>query len=415
MIPILLAASVLGALAYLAAVTGVAVVRAVRSGGRRDEAVGDHEALAGSRFTIPVSLIVPVGDGNPSAASATIAALLQLNYPEFELIAVADADASLDALKTTWELLPHEFFYRQSLPTKPLRRISRSSRDPRMLLVEKEAGGRADAINCWMNIARYRYAAVVNPGIRVDADALLRAMAAPLRDPGRVVAASSHVEAMSDLFEALASVRSLMESRLVWSEISGGIGPDNRVVVWRRDAILQRGGFSHDAIDPELELMASLHTFAAEGEGAPPAVVRTPAVFGATDASPAVATRYGAALEAMRVLRRRSSGPALRWLVASHVVTPLGQAWMVFGTALAAAAGWLPWRDVALALVAVCFGQALVTTAALLVRGAAPGAPDERTVRWLLLLAPLEPIVRGPMTLAARLGAAAFSAPRSRH
>ena len=416
MIQILLAGSMLAALAFLAAVTTGAVVGALRSGGRRDEAIGDYDALAASRFTIPVSLIVPLGGSTAALAERAIAALLQLDYPEIELIVVAEADGGLESLKAAWALSPHEFFYRQSLPTRPLRRICRSTREPRLFLVEKEPGGRADAINCGMNIARYRYVAVIDPGVRVDAGALLRAMAAPLRDPARVVAASSHVEVMTDPFETLASVRTLMESRVLWDGIRNGIGPESRVVVWRRDAILQHGGFSSAAIDPELDLMANLHSSAAEGDASGPAVVRTAAVFGATDAPVSRAASYGATLQALRILRGAPSTTAFRWMFVTRVLTPVCQAWVLAGTGIAVASGWLPWRDVVLALGALCFGQGLVSTAALLVRGAAPGAPDERGLKRLLLLAPLELILRGPAAGAARItGTAEFSSSAARH
>ena len=67
------------------------------------------------------------------------------------------------------------------------------------MLVEKTPAGRADALNCGMNLARFRYTAVVDAGVVFEPDALLRAMSAPLQDPAHVVAAASHVEARREL------------------------------------------------------------------------------------------------------------------------------------------------------------------------------------------------------------------------
>jgi hypothetical protein len=58
----------------------------------------------------------------------------------------------------------------------------------------------------------------------------------------------------------------------------------------------------------------------------------------------------------------------------------------------------------ALAVVAISFGLALVSTAALLVRGAAPQAPDERTLARLLLAAPCELLARPFAAAAANRG-----------
>ena len=57
-----LTSSIVLALAYVAAVATFAIVAALRVGGRREDQGDDHEALASSRFTIPVSIIVPVGN-----------------------------------------------------------------------------------------------------------------------------------------------------------------------------------------------------------------------------------------------------------------------------------------------------------------------------------------------------------------
>ena len=73
------------------------------------------------------------------------------------------------------------------------------------------------------------------------------------------------------------------------------------------------------------------------------------------------------------------------------------------------AAGWTSWRAFVLSIILLSLRRALVTSAALLLRGTAAGAPDERTLRRLLLLAPCEFVWYGPGAALARLnGAWAF-------
>jgi len=55
-------ASIVASIAYLGAMAASAVVFAVRRGGRREDPVDDHDAVSASRFTIPVSLVVPIAD-----------------------------------------------------------------------------------------------------------------------------------------------------------------------------------------------------------------------------------------------------------------------------------------------------------------------------------------------------------------
>jgi hypothetical protein len=414
--------SILAALAYLGVIAVAAVGCALKFGGRREEAMDDHDALAASRFTMPVSLIVPLG-GSP--ASAPIEALLGLNYPEFEVVVVADerhAD-ELGALRAEWDLTAQEFFYRQTLPTRDVHRIYRSSRDARLLIVEKAMAGRADAVNCGVNLARFRYVTVVEAGLRFEPDALLRAMSAPLKDPAHVVAACSHVETRAEAEsesavgrindsrqsrrQRLQSIRSLMESRIAWPASNQAVGPDRAAVVWRRDALLQAAGFRIDAADPDLDMMVRLQASSVASETGS-RVVRTAEILG--HAGPrsdrarlaAAAHRQRAVIEALMAFGR---GPrrALAYLAASEVLTPLLQAWVVVGTVIGFVAGWTSWRAVVFSVLLLSLGHALVSAAALLLRGAAPDAPDERTLKQLLLLTPSELFVYGPSTGIARL------------
>ena len=421
----LLQYSALAALGGLLTVALVTLALALKFGGRQEDSADDHDALAASRFTIPVSVIVPLGEKSP-ASRDMIAALLGLSYPEFEVILVADdsAASALDAIKGDWDLSAHEFFYRQSLSTSTVQRIYRSSRDPRLILVEKTAAGRADALNCGVNLARFRYTGVVDAGVVFEPDALLRAMSAALKDPARVVAASSHVEtrpsAGADVpadaaRQQLESIRSLMESRSIWRSLGNGLGPDRAMVVWRRDALLRAGGFSTDAVDPDLDMMRRLQTSTSASEGsATSAVVRTTTVFGRVsprsraDDLAALVRRQRAVFD---TLSAWTGGPGrtIAFFIASELLTPLLEMWVVFAMGLGVAAGWTSWRALALAVILLSLRRALVTSAALLLRGTAAGAPDERTLRRLLLLAPCEFVWFGPGAALARLhGAWAF-------
>lgn len=72
-----------------------------------------------------------------------LSALLDLDYPEYEVIVVNDGstDRTLDLLRTTYALEPVERFYRRILPSDPVTAIFRSTVEPRLTVVDKVAGG----------------------------------------------------------------------------------------------------------------------------------------------------------------------------------------------------------------------------------------------------------------------------------
>jgi len=422
---LLVTGSVVLSFAYLAVVAGVTIIAALRAGGRREGDAAADAALAASRLTMPVSIVVPVGGS--SAVSATIDRLLGLNYPEFEVIVVIERRfANLDAVAAEWQLESREFFYRRTLDTTPVRRIFRSLRDSRLMLVEKDEGSRADALNCGMNLARYRYVAVVPPAVTFDESALLRAMAPALREPSSVVGVTSHIERAPDArrpidrearFQWLRSIRSVMFTRLFSGRLRQNVGPDDAVVIWRREAVLQANGFAQSAVDPDLDMMLRLQQGAG---GEDRRFVRSEDAFGRTwtrtvqDARAASGRRQRAALGAVATWATgtgsRVGGRTITYFFGSELIAPFAECWLVIATVAGAAAGWFTWTTPVLSVVLLAFGTAATSAAALLLRGAHQNAPERAELRSLLLISPLELLLQRPGHAWARLSGVLSSA-----
>lgn len=409
-------ASLLAALGYLAALAAATIVAAVRAGGRREEGPDERDVLGASRLTMPVSIIVPAG--RSPRISGTIADLLDLTYAELEVIVVADEGLTdLAALVEEWQLEAREFFYRRAIETAPVRRIYRSLRDPRLIVVEKDPASRPDALNCGVNFARYRFVAVVPPAVSFERTALLSAMTPALLDPVTIVGVGSAIERVPDpraidrdaRFQRMRSIRSLMFTRLFWSRLRRGLGPGDAVIVWRRDAVLQANGFSVSAADPELDMMFRLQRSGRDERR----FVKHEDPFGTTPTLPAPAARAALAAQQRSTLRTAASwGPgasqsvglrAFTGFLESELITPLAQLWIVFVAVAGAAAGWFSWLVPASTILLLSFGTATVTAAALLVRGAHPGAPDARELRRLVVLSPLEFVLYRPIQAWTRL------------
>jgi hypothetical protein len=377
------------AFAGLAISAAITIVRAVRTGGRRDESIERDDARSTSRFTIPVSIVVFGKETDPLSSIA--GRLLALNYPEIEVLLVCDASTRFVAsMREDWDIEAREFFYRKTLPATEVRRIYRSAKDPRLVLIDTPAAHYADAMNCGFNVARYRFVASIAPDVTFDADALLRLMAAPLIDPGRVVGASALIE-RGEGAGRLAAARALMSRRLTrgWR---GGLDTADAVIVWRRDAVLKQGGVPADAAAPALALAAALQSSGSHR------FETNAGIFGRADAlalTTRIARFFALKLALLGVLSRsvrsrRIDRPTLR-LLRSGLLVPLVATWIVGACAGAALAGWTSWIVLPLAIIVLAFGRASVTSAALLLRGAVPGAPDERALRRLLLSAPIDP------------------------
>ena len=411
------------AIGYLVIVAAAAVAGALARGGRRERAMDAYDALAVSRFTIPVSVIVPAGaDG--AALDRSLRSLLAQKYPELEVIVVASglSEEALDRLKRAWDLSPKEVFYRRHLVTGPVHRIHDSGVDGRLMLVEKPDTGAADALNCGVSLARYRYVVTVPADVEGDEDALLRLITPALRDPAAVLAVTSYVERRgheagqdtwvraSDDYQRLSSVRSWMASRLAWTQLRCGLPPREAVIAWRRDAVIDLDGFSSVAADPELDLLVRLQT--SQGTASAGRVVRTSEVFGhaapmsVAEHARLTTRRQRAVVQAIRTFWRSpgvASRLTLMLVLGIEVMTPAAQLLVLTVATVGAIGGWVAWTSPIYAMLMLGFGYAVVSASALLLRGGTPDAPVGKDLVRLLVRAPLELVVYRPVLTLSRL------------
>lgn len=128
----------------------------------------------------------------------TVRALLRQDYPRFEVIVVNDgsADGTLDLLRQEFGLRPLDSAGEGPLPCGQVRGlfISEGCRD--LIVVDKENGGKADALNAGLNAARYPLVCCVDADGLLEPDALKKLACQFARDD-RVVAAGGVVRPLN--------------------------------------------------------------------------------------------------------------------------------------------------------------------------------------------------------------------------
>jgi cellulose synthase/poly-beta-1,6-N-acetylglucosamine synthase-like glycosyltransferase len=244
----------------------LAAIGAVENGVRRHESdMEDYGTLASSRFTIPVSVLVAAYN-EESAIAATVESLLALEYPEHEVIVVNDgsSDRTLERLRAAFELERFEVFVRRIIHTEEVRAVYRSEKHPNLFVVDKENGGKADALNAGLNLARYRYVCGVDADTIFDREALLKGMRLVVQDPGRVVGVTSHLTIAEDpgrtmsapkgrrrvdrrpfvAYQHLDYLRAFLNNRLAWSRLGFMLCSVGAFQIWRRDVLEELGGYA---------------------------------------------------------------------------------------------------------------------------------------------------------------------------
>lgn len=143
----------------------------------------EFRRIADSRLTMPVSLIIPCYNEAPIIGT-TVRNLLQLQYPQFEIIVVSDgsSDGTVEVLRESFGLHRIDRHGRRKIPSREILAIHESEKIPNLVVVEKTNGRRADAINAGVALARYPLLCVIDADCLLEPDALIRLARPFLRD-----------------------------------------------------------------------------------------------------------------------------------------------------------------------------------------------------------------------------------------
>ena len=150
----------------------------------RNQHYRDMEELpmAYSQLMPPISVLVPAYNEETTIV-ATVESLLQLSYGEFEVVVINDGskDATLSMLIEQFGLLLYPETYRVQIPTQEIIGIYRSPRHPKLRVIDKHNGGKADSLNAGINASRYPLFCGVDADSILDRDSLQKVVKPFLR------------------------------------------------------------------------------------------------------------------------------------------------------------------------------------------------------------------------------------------
>jgi cellulose synthase/poly-beta-1,6-N-acetylglucosamine synthase-like glycosyltransferase len=241
----------------------------------RLSAAEDYQTLVQSRFTIPVSLLATACNEASGIVAAT-RSLLEIEYPEHEVIVVNDgsSDQTLELLKKEFDLQPRAVFYRWQIKCETVRAVYFSPHEPRLIVVDKRHGGKADALNCGVNLSKYPYVCSMDTDTIYLRDALLKAMRPIMRDPETVVGVTANVATVRhpardkngrfqrhlwSNFQHLDNLHAFQWTRLAWNRRNAVICVTGTFALWRRDVVQELGGFSSGVTGEDLEMTLRAH------------------------------------------------------------------------------------------------------------------------------------------------------------
>ncbi len=265
---------------YLA--TSLFAFRALRRYALRMKSL-DLDELITSSGAPPITLVAPAHNEEPTCVEA-VRSLLTLEYPEYQILVVNDGstDRTLERLTSAFNLVPADRIPTAALPSEAIRQIYRSRRHPNLWVIDKENGGKADALNVGINFCQTPLFCAMDADSLLERRALIR-IVRPFLEDDRTVAAGGILRIVNGCvvkqgqvqkvrlpknvwakFQVLEYLRAFLSGRMGWDAMRATLVISGAFGIFKRSTVVEAGGYSTDTVGEDMELVVRLHRHCAE-------------------------------------------------------------------------------------------------------------------------------------------------------
>lgn len=232
-------------------------------------------------YLVPVSIVVPAYNEEVTVVD-TVKSLLMMDYRLYEIIVVDDGsgDTTTQTLTEAFHLIAVNRPINRKISCKQEQNVYEGIINGiHITLVQKENGGKADALNMGINVARFPYF------ICMDADSVLQKDS--LKNIVRPVIEHDYVVAVGGLvrisnctilnqgelvkyhmpwnpiigMQILEYDRSFMASRILMDKYNGNLIISGAFGLFQKEAVSNAGGYDADTMGEDMELVVKLHSF----------------------------------------------------------------------------------------------------------------------------------------------------------
>jgi cellulose synthase/poly-beta-1,6-N-acetylglucosamine synthase-like glycosyltransferase len=238
----------------------------------------DYKRFISSSNMIPISILVPAYNEEETIVE-NIRSLLSLHYPLFEVVVVNDGskDDTLKKIIKAFDLKEVNQPIRYRLKTKKILKLYRNIDIPNLILVDKENGGKADALNAGINVSNYPVIASIDADSILTSESLVRIIM-PFIEDKRTIAVGGIVRIANgcvierdkvvsiDLpknilanFQIVEYLRAFLSGREGWDFINSLLIISGAFGACKKDAVIEVGGYDSDTIGEDMELIVKLH------------------------------------------------------------------------------------------------------------------------------------------------------------
>ncbi len=237
-----------------------------------------YEDLLDVSYSKPLSILVPAYNESLGIVPS-VRSLLSIEYPQYEIIVINDGskDDTMEKLIEEFQLKKIKKIVKQKLKTKEVKGIYQSSIYDYLYVIDKENGGKSDALNVGINVCTYPYFCSVDGDSILERDAFLKVMKPIIDSDGDVIATGGSVRIANGsaiengsimkvglssnplvIMQVIEYLRAFLVGRIGLSKhnllliVSGAFG------VFSKKWVTDAGGYSH-TVGEDMELVVRLH------------------------------------------------------------------------------------------------------------------------------------------------------------
>ena len=248
----------------------------------------NYKDILSSTMAPSITIIAPAYNESLNVVE-NVRSLLSNHYVNYDVIIVNDGskDDSLDKLIEAYDLEKADYIVNEKLKTKPLRAGIFKSKNPafeKLIVVDKENGGKADALNFGLNISKSKYVACIDVDCLLLEDALQKMIKPFLEVTETKVIASGGVIRIANSCmikggklidvnlpknllvqsQILEYLRAFLLGRMAWSRLNGLLVISGAFGILDKEIAIEVGGYDTETVGEDMEIIVRMRRYMEE-------------------------------------------------------------------------------------------------------------------------------------------------------
>ena len=245
----------------------------------------NYKEILSSTFSPSISIIAPAYNESLNIVE-NVRSLLSSHYVNYDVIIVNDGskDDSLSKLIEAYDLIQIDYLINEHIKTKPLRNGIYKSTNPafdKLTVVDKENGGKADALNMGLNISKNKYVACIDVDCLLLEDALQK-MIKPFLETtdAKVIAAGGVIRIANSCTvkdgklleinfpkkwleqgQILEYLRAFLLGRMAWSRLNGLLVISGAFGLFDKKIAIKVGGYDTNTVGEDMEIIVRMRRY----------------------------------------------------------------------------------------------------------------------------------------------------------